>query len=77
MSKTVIKIRWVGPCNVLVRLRSLTLKVYLERGFTYQSYKMLLDQPEIEVFKTYFGSNDVRTVHPYIYRLCKPLCDEN
>ena len=78
VSKTIIKIRWLGPCCVLVRQRSLTLKVYLGGEFTYQLYKMLLDQPGIEVFKTYFGSNDVCTVHPYIHRVCRPLCgDEN
>jgi len=40
-------------------------------------YKMLLDQPEIEVFKTYFGSNNVCTVHPYIHRVCRPPCGDD
>lgn len=77
MSKTIIKIRCLGPCSVLVRQRSLTLKVYIGGEFTYQLYKMLFDQPEIEVL-TYFGSNDVCTVHPCMYRVCRLLCgDQN
>ena len=49
---------------------------YLKGLFWWEIHLSLIQNvtgSEIEVFKTYFGSDDVRTVHPYIHSVQTPV----